>query len=171
MLSTPLESLLSPARRTKRTALRPCLSSASFTELHTISSLSILPPYTTIPYKINTNIVSLTTIDSINTNHASHDFPAPTFALSHRILAYASPPPRADSHVGAVSQPRTRLHSPSAPSEYLMLLLAKSGLRRMLVRLDMKVYLTSMLNGVASGYRISRRSLLCCSSFENLRWI
>ncbi|KAG2742492.1 hypothetical protein P692DRAFT_20197060 [Suillus brevipes Sb2] len=133
MLSTPLESLLSPARRTKRTALRPCLPSASFTELHTISSLSILPPYTTIPYKTNTNIVSLTTIDSINTNHASHDFPVPTFALSHRILAYASPPPRADYHVGAVSQPRTRLHSPSstlhpAPSEYFMLLLAKSGL-------------------------------------------
>lgn len=90
------------------------LSSASFTELHTISSLSILPPYTTIPYKTNTNIVSLTTIDSINTNHTFHDYPAPTFALSHRILAYASPPPRADSHVGAVSQPRTRLHSPSS---------------------------------------------------------
>lgn len=91
------------------------LSSASFTELHTISSLSILPSYTTIPYKANTNnIVSLTTIDSINTNHASHDYLAPTFALSHRILAYASLPPRADSHVGAVSQPRTRLHSPSS---------------------------------------------------------
>lgn len=91
------------------------LSSASLTELHTISSLSILPSYTTIPYKANTNnIVSLQTIDSINTNHASHDYPAPTFALSHRILAYASPPPRADSHVGAVSQPRTRLHSPSS---------------------------------------------------------
>lgn len=89
------------------------LSSASFTELHTISSLAILPSYTTIPYKANTNnIVSLTTIDSIN--HASHDYPAPIFALSHRILAYASPPPRADSHVGAVSQARTRLHSPSS---------------------------------------------------------
>ncbi|KAG1741253.1 hypothetical protein EDB19DRAFT_1634624 [Suillus lakei] len=89
------------------------LSSASFTELHTISSLAILPSYTTIPYKTNTNnIVSLTAIDSINTNHASHDYPI--FALSHRILAYASPPPRADSHVGAVSQPRTRLHSPSS---------------------------------------------------------
>jgi hypothetical protein len=62
-------------------------------------------------------------------------------------LAYASPPPRADSHVGAVSQPRTRPHSPSSTL----------GI--------------SMLNGVASGYRISRRSLLCCSSFENLRWI
>lgn len=91
------------------------LSSASFTELHTISSLAILPSYTTIPYKANTNnIVSLTTIDSINTNHASHDHPAPTFALSHRILAYASLPPRADSHVGAVSQPHARLRSPSS---------------------------------------------------------
>lgn len=90
------------------------LSSASFTELHTISSLAILPSYTTIPYKANTNIVSLTTIDSINTNHVSHDYPAPTFALSHRILAYASLPPRADSHVGAVSQPHTRLRSPSS---------------------------------------------------------
>ncbi|KAG1787184.1 uncharacterized protein HD556DRAFT_1410590 [Suillus plorans] len=91
------------------------LSSASFTELHTISSLAILPSYTTIPYKANTNnIVSLTPIDSINTNHASHDYPAPIFALSHRILAYASLPPRADSHVGAVSQPRTRLRSPSS---------------------------------------------------------
>ncbi|KAG2742106.1 hypothetical protein P692DRAFT_201871117 [Suillus brevipes Sb2] len=77
-------------------------------------SLSILPSYTAIPYKTNTNIVSLTTIDSINTNHASHDYPAHTSALSHRILAYALPPPRADSHVGAVSQPRMGLHSPSS---------------------------------------------------------
>lgn len=91
------------------------LSSACFTELHTISSLAILPSYTTIPYKTNTNnIVSLTAIDSINTNHASPDYPVPIYALSHRILAYASPAPRADSHVGAISQPRTRLHSPSS---------------------------------------------------------
>ncbi|KAG0698946.1 hypothetical protein DFH29DRAFT_1016474 [Suillus ampliporus] len=93
------------------------LSSASFTELHTISSLAILPSYTqsSIPYKANTNnIVSLSAIDSINTNHASYDHAVPTFAFSHRILAYASPPPRADSHVGAVSQPRTHLRSPSS---------------------------------------------------------
>ncbi|KAG1733244.1 uncharacterized protein EDB91DRAFT_1149677 [Suillus paluster] len=93
------------------------LSSASFTELHTISSLAIIHSYTqsSIPYKANTNnTVSLSAIDSINTNNASHDHPVPIFALSHRILAYASPPPRADSHAGAVSQPRTHLRSPSS---------------------------------------------------------
>jgi hypothetical protein len=93
------------------------LSLASFTELHTISSVAILPSYTnsSIPYKANTNnTVSLSAIDSINTNHSSHDYPVPIFALSHRILAYASPPPRADSHIRPSSQPRTHLRSPSS---------------------------------------------------------
>jgi WD40 repeat protein len=89
----------------------------SFTELYTISSGAILPSYThsSIPYKTNTNNnVSLSAIDSINTNHSSHDYPVPVFALSHRILAYASPPPRADSDIGAISQPRTHHRSPSS---------------------------------------------------------
>ncbi|OJA20381.1 hypothetical protein AZE42_06676 [Rhizopogon vesiculosus] len=91
------------------------LSSVSFTELHTISSGAIYNN-SSIPYKANTNnTVSLSAIEhSINTNYTSHDHPVPIFALSHRILAYASPPPRADSHVGAVSQPRTHLRSPSS---------------------------------------------------------
>ena len=94
------------------------LSSASLTILHTISSSSLFAYSHTSTHKPNTNdIVSLSGIDS----HDLDDFwtpddPTPIYSLSHRLLAFASHPPRSDSPHGTTAlQPRAHVRPSSTP--------------------------------------------------------
>ncbi|KAF9237016.1 hypothetical protein BU15DRAFT_88909 [Melanogaster broomeanus] len=91
------------------------LSSASFTILHTISSSSLFAYSRTSTHKPNTtNTVSLSDID-FEDNASTADDPVPIYSLSHRLLAFASRPPRPDSpHGTAALQPRTHVRASSS---------------------------------------------------------
>ncbi|KAH7888262.1 hypothetical protein F5I97DRAFT_1926687 [Phlebopus sp. FC_14] len=90
------------------------LSSASLTILHTIPSSSILPYRHTPAHKPSTNsTVSLSNIDSTDFDTTEDDL-LPIYSLSHRLLAFASQPPRPDSPHGAALQPRTHVRAISS---------------------------------------------------------
>ncbi|KIJ59762.1 hypothetical protein HYDPIDRAFT_177705 [Hydnomerulius pinastri MD-312] len=96
------------------------LSSASFTILHTISSSFISPYSRTSTHKQHTNnTVLLSDLDvqdfqDDDSSSASSD-PVPIYSLSHRLLAFASQPPRLDSpHGTAALQPRTHVRASSS---------------------------------------------------------
>ncbi|KAH7923186.1 hypothetical protein BV22DRAFT_1015894 [Leucogyrophana mollusca] len=97
------------------------LSSASFTVLHTIASPSLFPYAHSSPltFKLNTNnynIVSSPDIEHDSEPSSSrHNHSLPVYSLSHRLLAFTSPPPAPESFHGVAAQPRThkRLSSSS----------------------------------------------------------
>ena len=87
------------------------LSSASFNTLHTISSPYLVPFTHPAPLKPNLNNVSYIDADDSPDSDNLLAQPQPIFALSHRLLAFASSPPRPDSP--SATQPRTHSRPPS----------------------------------------------------------
>ncbi|KAG9309762.1 hypothetical protein JVU11DRAFT_10136 [Chiua virens] len=93
------------------------LSSASLTILHTIPSSSLFAFSRTSTHKPNTNnIVSVSSIDFHDSDDTSTpDDPIPIYSLSHRLLAFATQPPRSDSPSDPTTlRPRTHVRASSS---------------------------------------------------------
>lgn len=97
------------------------LSSASFTILHTISSLTLAYNRTST-HKSTTHghqIVSLSQLDSHNTGKPVGDDFVPVYCLSRRLLAFASQPPRSgDRHHGSRPASQPLAHSRSSSNTF-----------------------------------------------------
>ncbi|KZV62983.1 hypothetical protein PENSPDRAFT_229084 [Peniophora sp. CONT] len=79
------------------------LSACTFSILHVISAPSLVPFFRPLPTNNNTQDTSVLLPDiDPEAPPADHE-PRPVFALSHRLLAFASTPPRSDTKPGIIT--------------------------------------------------------------------
>ncbi|VDC01002.1 unnamed protein product [Peniophora sp. CBMAI 1063] len=76
------------------------LSACTFSVLHVISAPSLVPFFRPLPTNNNAQDTSVLLPDIDPTAPPADHEPRPVFALSHRLLAFASTPPRSDTKPG-----------------------------------------------------------------------